>query len=71
MEEAKHYEANRRAVKYHIILISPFMAYYNPPNNFCRLSLDKTDHLVQKKKKKSDDGYQGISAVRFDICHLI
>ena len=23
--------------------------YYNPPNNFCGLSLDKTDHVVQNR----------------------
>ena len=51
----------------------PFLVYttgnilhYNPPNNFCGLSLDKTDHNT-----KSDDGYQMISAVQFDICCLI
>ena len=32
--------------------------YTNPPNNFCGLALDKTDHVIQ---------YQTISAVRFDI----
>ena len=36
---------------------------YNKPNNFCELSLDKIDHV--------DDGYQRISAVRFDIHRLI
>ena len=51
----------------------PFLVYttgnilhYNPPNNFCGLSLDKTDHNT-----KSDDGYQMISAVQFDIRCLI
>lgn len=40
---------------------------YNIPNNFRGLTLDKTDLVIQKP----DDGYQTISAVRFDISRLI
>lgn len=74
---AVHYFS--KLTKVELVLIpntkqKPFLVYttgnillhYNPPNNFCGLSLDKTDHNT-----KSDDGYQTISAVQFDIRHLI
>ena len=38
---------------------------YKRPNNLFGLSLDKTDHVIQNRKRKV------ISAVRFDISPLI
>lgn len=43
-----------------LVLCYIYIFIYDPLNNFCKLSLDKIDHVIQ-----SEDGYQKISAVWF------
>lgn len=55
------------ANSYSIMIKKTNIRIYNPTKNFLGLSLDETDHVI----KKSDDGYQTIFAVRFDVRRLI
>ena len=35
--------------KIQTILLLTVIQYYNPPNNFCKLSLDKIDHMIRNQ----------------------